>query len=168
MDFKASALFGLFGLGLTLTPALIATDLHVVQAQPCPWWQCFFWYNGTQYGSGHIPGPEVIAQLENLVRLGKATTDNQLLLAYTYNTQGKYDLAKKTYSTALKSAKKARDTGRQAIALQGLGQVSVATSRRQEAISQLTAAKALYTNLRYQKGVDEVNRILTSLSKPKH
>ena len=169
MDFKVfTKVFTLLCLSLAFALTLFTTDVHVAQAQKkrvtrCETRSCYILSGGSPIGWGNLPSPEEIADLENLVKSGRATIDQHLRLGSTYQVLGKNALAQKLYSTGLELAKKGGDLEGQAIALKGLGEVSAATGRRQEATSRLTEAKTLYVNLGDQQSVREVDQQLIRL-----
>ncbi len=145
------------GLSLILISTIVANDTYTVQAQsrfgncvrPC----------GSRYKGSHIGSGQraVIEKIEGLIKLGQATVDDYLILGDAYRLEKNYDLAQQRLSQGLEIAKQNGDRQGQAIALSGLGQVFTETGRLEDASSNLTAAKNIYSTLGNQQGINLVD-----------
>jgi|GEM_PF-6913206 len=96
---------------------------------------------------------------------GQAKVDDYFLFAYLNAVDENFTEAENSYSQALELALKNKDIEGQAVALNNLGEVSLATGNIKEAVFQLKFARYMYQSLGNEKRVGEVQQRLEEIER---
>jgi Tfp pilus assembly protein PilF len=89
--------------------------------------------------------------LEVAIKQGKATINTYITLGYIYWQMNKFLLSRDRYNTALELATKSNDLPNQAIALAGLGEVSVSVGNTKRAAQYFRRAIGILAVLHWGK-----------------